>query len=269
MLVLRARAGYSRVMVLYLVLFFIFGSAVGSFLNVVSDRVTKGESVLGWSYCDHCRTTLTALDLVPVISFIGLGAKCRYCKRRISWQYPIVEAVTATLFALAFFVLASGTQLTIVNLFYWLFLISTMVVVAVVDFKYSLIPTTFVFSASAVALFYAYFLFTPNLFLEHVLAAFAAALFFLLIVILSRGRGMGQGDIVLAFLMGMVLGYWGGAVALFLSFLSGACVALLLIALGKKKFGQTVPFAPFLVFGFMVSLFWWQQIINWYLVMLY
>ena len=256
-------------MIAYLLIFFILGSAVGSFLNVVSDRVTKGEGILGRSYCDHCSTPLTALDLFPIISFIGLGAKCRFCKRKISWQYPIVEAITATFFSLAFFVLAAAGELTTVNLGYWLFLISTLIVVAVVDFKYSLIPTTFVYVASAVALFYAYFLFTPNVFLEHVLAAFAASLFFLLIVILSRGRGMGQGDIVLAFLMGMVLGYWGSAVALFLSFLSGACVALLLIALGKKKFGQTVPFAPFLVFGFMVSLFWWQQIINWYFGMLY
>ena len=256
-------------MILYLILFFILGSAVGSFLNVVSDRVTKGESILGWSYCDHCRTTLTALDLIPLISFIGLGARCRFCSRKISWQYPIVETVTGVLFVLAFFVLAGAGELTIINLGYWLFLISVMVVVAVVDFKYSLIPTTFVFLASLVALFYSYFSLAPNVFIEHILAAFATSLFFLLIVVISRGRGMGQGDIVLAFLMGMVLGYWGTAVALFLSFLTGACVALLLIALHKKKFGETVPFAPFLVFGFMVSGFWWQQIINWYFGMLY
>lgn len=260
---------YANLVIAYLFIFFILGSAVGSFLNVVADRVTKGESVLGRSYCDHCKTPLATFDLLPIISFVGLGARCRYCKSKISWQYPIVETVTATLFALAFFALANMGELSIINLGYWLFLISVMVVVALVDFKYSLIPTTFVFLASSVALFYAYFLFTPTVFLEHVLAAFATSLFFLLIVILSRGRGMGQGDIVLAFLMGMVLGYWGSAVALFLSFLSGACVALLLIGLRKKKFGQTVPFAPFLVFGFLVSLFWWQQIINWYFGMLY
>ena len=256
-------------MIVYLLIFFILGSAIGSFLNVVSDRVTKGEGILGRSYCDHCKIPLATFDLLPIISFAGLGARCRYCKRKISWQYPIVETGTVVLFSLAFFVLTSSGQLTIINLGYWLFLISVLVIVAVVDFKYSLIPTTFVFLASLVALFYAYFLYTPDVFLEHILAAFATSLFFLLIVVLSRGRGMGQGDIVLAFLIGMVLGYRGTAVALFLSFLTGAVVALILIALRKKKFGQTVPFAPFLVFGFLVSLFWWQQIINWYFGMLY
>ena len=257
-------------MFVYLLLFFILGSAVGSFLNVIADRSVKGEGlVLKRSYCDHCGTTLAALDLVPVISFIGLGARCRYCKRRISWQYPIVETAVAILFAMAFFVLAGRGDLTLLNLSYFLFLISVMVVVAVVDFKYYLIPTTFVYLASMLALFYTYFSVSGNMFVEHVLAAFGAALFFVLIIILSRGRGMGQGDIVLAFLMGMVLGYTGTLLALFLAFLSGAVVALTLVVAGKKKFGQTVPFAPFLVFGFMIALFYSQQIINWYFGVLY
>ncbi len=256
-------------MISYLFIAFIFGSCVGSFLNVVVDRMVRGESILGWSYCDHCATTLSALDLVPIISFIGLGARCRRCGKKISWQYPIVETITAILFTLALYVLTAGNLLSIPLLTYWYFLIAIAIIVAVVDFKYSLIPTTFVFFASLVALFYSFFSYYPALFVEHVTSAFGASILFLVIVVLTKGRGMGSGDIVLGFLMGMVLGLRGTFLALFVAFFSGAVIALLLVALGKKKFGQTVPFAPFLVFGLIVGLFWTNEIIGWYLGMLY
>ena len=142
-------------------------------------------------------------------------------------------------------------------------------VIAIVDFKYSLIPTTFAFFGSFVALFYNYFFMSSPIFVDSVLAAFAGAFAFAVIIILTRGRGMGQGDIVLAFMMGMVLGLRSLLIALFLSFLGGAVVALVLVALRRKKFGQTIPFAPFLVLGFLVALFWGEQILNWYLGVLY
>lgn len=256
-------------MAFYLILSFIIGSAVGSFLNVLMDRIISGGTILGRSYCDHCKSPLSPFDLVPIISFIGLGAKCRYCKKRISWQYPIVEAICAFLFALAFYVLSQAGILSFAYLIFWFFLISILIIVAVIDFKFSLIPTTFVFFASLVALIFIYITRTPANFIENVLAAFASALFFLLIVVLTRGRGMGQGDIVLAFLMGIVLGFAGTFAALFLGFTSGAAVAIFLLLTGRKKLGQTVPFAPFLVFGFLTSLFWGKQLIDFYFGMLY
>ena len=256
-------------MFFWLAIIFILGSAVGSFLNVVIDRTTRGETIGGRSYCDHCRATLSSLDLIPIISFITLGAKCRYCKKPLSWQYPAVETVTAILFTLAFFNLVSSGSLTLVTLLYFFVLISTAVVVAVVDLKFYLIPTTFVYGASLIALVYNYFYLDSPIFIEHVLAAFAVALLFLLIVLITRGKGMGQGDIVLVFLIGMVLGYGGTFAAMFLAFLLGAIVSIFLIVFGRKKFGQTIPFAPFLIGGFLVSLFWQNEIINWYLAMLY
>ena len=245
------------------------GSAVGSFLNVVIDRTTRGETILGRSYCDHCKATLGTFDLVPIVSFAALGAKCRFCKKPLSWQYPLVEMATAVLFSVAFWRLASLGSLNAVNLAFYLLVICVSIVVAAVDWKFSLIPTTFVFAASIVALFYNYFLLSSPLFIEHIAAAFGAAVFFLLIVIVTRGRGMGQGDVVLAFLMGIVLGLQGIAVAMFLAFFLGAAVSVLLIIFGKRKFGQTVPFAPFLVLGFLLALFWAEPMIRWYLQMLY
>lgn len=255
-------------MIFLILLLFILGTAVGSFINVVVDRTTAGVSFLGLSrsYCDHCRATLSTVDLIPIVSFVTLGARCRFCKKPISWQYPIVEAITGVLFVVAFLSLANASQLSLINLFYFLFLIGILIVVAVVDFKYSLIPTTFVYVAALFSLVYNYFLLPSAIFINHVLSAFAAAVFFLLIVLATRGRGMGEGDIIFAFLIGMVLGFEKTLVSLMLSFLIGALVALLMVAVGRKKFGETVPFAPFLALGLLISLFWGEQVISWYLM---
>lgn len=260
---------YSGVMILYLILFFILGSAIGSFLNVVIDRTMRRESILGRSYCEHCKATLKTLDLVPIVSFVTLGARCRYCKKPLSWQYPAVETATAVLFTLAFWILVSHGNFSVLALFFWFLIVSVLVVVTVVDLKFSLIPTTFVYALSLVALFYAYFVYPSPVFIDHVLAAFGAAAFFLLIVLVTFGRGMGQGDIVLAFLIGVVLGVKLTIFSLFLAFLVGALVSLVLIALGKKKFGNTVPFGPFLVLGFFVALFWGELLLQGYLKVLY
>jgi len=254
-------------MFFWIFVFFVFGSAVGSFLNVVIDRTTRGESILGRSYCDYCKATLRTFDLVPIISFVALGARCRYCKKFLSWQYPLVETITALLFVSAFLVLTLSGQLSITTLLYYFFLASILLVVAVVDLKFSLIPTTLVFFASLISLFYNYFFFSSGLFVEHVLAAFAAAIFFLIIVLITYGRGMGEGDIILGFLIGMVLGIKGAILAIFAAFLVGAFISLFLIIVGKKHFGQTIPFAPFLTLGLIISLFWADKIIEWYLML--
>ena len=210
---------------------------------------------------------MAAVDLVPIVSFIALGSRCRYCKKPLSWQYPIVETATGLLFVLSFLILTVSGQLTVTTLLYYFFLISILIVVAVVDFKFSLVPTTLVFSASLLALFYNYFFLTSGQFVQSVAAAFGAAIFFLIIVLLTRGRGMGEGYVVLGFLIGMVLGLKESILAIFLAFLIGAIISVFLITLGKKHFGQTIPFAPFLSLGFLISLFWAKEIINWYLML--
>lgn len=267
MLVLRTAVSYSRVVILYLVLFFILGTAVGSFLNVVIDRTTRGQSILGRSYCDYCKATLKTLDLIPVVSFVGLGARCRYCKKPISWQYPIVEVLAGVTFALSFLTLTAAGQVGILALLYYFFVGSIMIVVSAIDLKYSLIPTSFVYSGSLIALFYNYFSLPSAEFVTYVLAAFGASFFFLIIFLITWGKGMGFGDLVLAFFMGMVLGASSVTLAIFLAFASGAAVSLFLIISGKKRMGQTVPFGPFLVLGFFWALFWGKAIINWYLML--
>src|SRR3989338_7846665 len=255
-------------MFFWLLVIFIIGTAVGSFLNVVIDRTIRRETILGRSYCDHCKATLSSIDLIPVVSFVGLGARCRYCRRPISWQYPAVEAVTGGLFVLSFYALSVNNPFEITKFLLYLFLVSVLVVVATVDVKFSLIPTSLVFLASFVSLFYNYFFLRSDLFVEHVFAAFGAGIFFLAIVLLTRGRGMGEGDVILGFLIGMVLGFLEMILAVFLAFSLGAIVAIILLFLGKKRFGQTIPFGPFLVCGFLLSLFWGRELIALYLSIL-
>lgn len=252
-------------MVLTYLIFFILGSAIGSFLNVVIDRVPAGKTILGRSYCDRCRRTLSAFDLIPILSFFILGGRCRKCKKPISRQYPIIEGLTGFLFVVVFWKAAAGGNFNLIPLLFMLFISSIMIIVSVVDFKFSLIPTSMVFAASFVALFFDYFFKTSQEFSSFVIGAFCLAAFFGLIVFLTRGKGMGEGDIILAFLIGMVLGIRDGMLAVFLAFLTGATMAILLILFGRKRFGQTIPFAPFLVLGFFTSFLFASPIIDYYL----
>lgn len=254
-------------MVLFYILFFILGSAVGSFLNVVCDRMPGGKSILGRSFCDHCGRRLDTFDLVPIVSFFAVGRRCRVCKKPISWQYPIVETLTGMLFLLSFWKLSGVGTLGVLTLLYLFFICSIGIIVAVYDFKSSLIPTSFVFLASLAALFFNYFYLDSGEFVGRVVAAFAAALFFGFIVLATRARGMGQGDAILAFLIGMVLGINESVLAIFLAFLSGALFAVFLLIVGKKRLGQTIPFGPFLILGFFISLFFANPIINFYLML--
>ena len=253
-------------MVLFLIFFFILGSAIGSFLNVVIDRTIRRETLLGRSYCDNCHATLKTVDLIPIFSFVGLGGRCRVCKKPVSWQYPIVEAIAGILFIISFLVLSAADNLTIASLLLNFFLVSVLIIVAVVDIKFSLIPTSFVYLASLVTLFYNFIFLSRDAFVQNVGTAFAAAFFFGLIVLVTRGKGMGTGDITLAFLMGLVLGFGQMVLAVFLAFFFGAVVSVFLIILGKKHFGQTIPFAPFLVLGFLIALFWGGPLLEWYLM---
>ncbi len=246
-------------------LFFILGTIVGSFLNVFVDKILNGRSLLGRSHCDYCKKTLSPWDLVPVASYVVLGGRCRHCKRRISLQYPIVELLSGMVFALVFFFQVQGTPFDGLNVLYLLAISAVMLVVAIVDFKYYLIPTTLVFGASLLALFYNFFTFGPDIFSQHVFAAFTAAAFFGAIVLVTRGKGMGSGDIVLAFLIGMTLGFAQMVLAIFLAFVIGAAVAIILIIFGRKKFKQAMAFGPFMVLGFYISLWFYQPLTSWYL----
>jgi leader peptidase (prepilin peptidase)/N-methyltransferase len=251
-----------------LILIFIFGLIIGSFLNCVIWRLYKEESfVSGKSYCPHCRHSLGFWDLFPVLSYLFLRGKCRYCKGIISFQYPLIELITAILFSSVFIYLGSIISL---GLFFWLTIISFLIVIFVFDLKYFIIPDEVIYPAiflSIIWLLYSFFTGTISSH-EMILSIFSslgAALFFFLIWFFSKGTAMGFGDVKLALLIGLLLGFPNTIVALFLGFLLGAIIGSVMILLKKKGLKSEVPFAPFLVVGIIISFFFGNNIVSWYL----
>ncbi len=246
---------------MFLFLLFVFGLCVGSFLLVLADRIPRGEPIfLGRSQCDSCRKTLSYRDLVPFFSFIALNGKCRYCKKPLSLYYPMVELLTGILFVITYLMVAKES-IKYGEFAFFLFIVSVLIVIFFTDLKYGLIPFVVIFPAIILSFLYV-ILNTQYAIPNRLLSALGAAGFFLAIFLITRGRGMGFGDVVLAFFMGVLLGFPGIVVALYVAFLTGTIVSLILILGGKKKFfGSTIPFGPFLILGTFISLFWGEMIV--------
>lgn len=245
---------------------FLFGLAVGSFLNCVIYRLETGKNFLkGRSHCPDCQHKLGFRDLIPVLSFIILKGKCRYCQKNISWQYPAVELATAITFVLT--ILLNDTM-GLLGSFYFLAMASFLIVIFVYDLKHYIIPDKVIYPAILIALVYDFWKSDFLLLIfgksDFLLSALAAAGFFLAIVLVSRGRWMGIGDIKLGFLMGLILGFPNILLALFLAFFIGAIIGIGLIFASKKSLKSEVPFGPFLVVGTFIALFWGKAIVEWY-----
>ena len=254
---------------------FLFGLAVGSFLNAFIYRMKQGKSVLrGRSYCPHCKHALAWYDLVPLLSFVLLQGRCRHCKAKISLQYPLVEFATGVLFVLVFSLivenLISLSFPQILELLYLWTIVSLLVVVFVYDLKHFLIPDKVLYPAILVVGIW--YLVSSTVgwipvyqILNTIYSAVGAAGFFLAIHLLSKGRAMGFGDVKLAFFMGLFLSWPNIFVAMSLAFAAGTIVGLALISLKKKTMRSEVPFGPFLLFGTLVAFFWGETLMDWYL----
>lgn len=251
-----------------LVLFFILGLSIGSFLNVLADRIPKNKSIGGRSSCDNCKRTLSWRDLIPLLSFLLLRGRCRYCKARISVQYPLVELSTGILFSLVFLtksqLILSGDFVQVFNLFFYLYLISSLIVIFLIDLRHKLIPDIIIVPLSLVGLLWLV-LINPSQTAQNVAAGLGVVAFFLLIFIVTKGKGLGLGDVKFSFLMGLILGVSGTIVALYLAFLTGGAIGLILILWKKKNLKTALPFGPFLVSGFLISLFFSSPIIVFFL----
>lgn len=247
---------------------FAFGSVIGSFLNAVLWRLRTRESfIFGRSYCPHCRHELAAVDLVPIFSYLFLGGSCRYCRKAISPAYLAVETVMGVLFLLAALrlepVAADLYGRLLPRLLLDWYLIAVLVLVFVYDLRYMLILPSVTLPAAAVA-------FLGNLALGYgwwslLLGVLIAAGFFYLQLVLSRGRWIGGGDVYLGVLLGAALGWNLTLLTLFLAYVSGACLGVLLIVSKRKTLKSQVPFGTFLAGAAIVSLLYGDGIISWYL----
>ena len=243
-------------MLIFYFFIFIFGLIVGSFLNVVIVRLKTKQSILKKpSHCVFCKKKLTWLELIPIFSFIIQEGKCGHCGKQISFQYPLVELFTGLIFLLIFIYSAQGGQAI------FIYLISCfLIVLFVYDLKHYLVPDKIIYPAIIIAFLY-------RLFgdFNYFLAALVGGGFFLIIVLISKGKWMGLGDAKIGFLMGLLLGLNYLFVALFLAFFVGAIVSIILLILKKKTLKSEIPFAPFLIGATFITLFWGEILINWYL----
>lgn len=228
----------------------------------------------GRSFCPHCHRQISWFDLIPVISFFILRGRCRYCRKKISWQYPFVELATGLLFVLIFnFQLPIASFYQFIGLIYLLAVSCFLVVIFVYDLKHYLIPDKVIFPAIAAVFTYRIFEFFSNKpngdlnFQFLVFPFFAAVLassFFLVIFLVSRGKWIGFGDVKLAFFLGLFLNWPNILAGLFFSFFLGALTGTFLIILRKKNLKSEVPFAPFLVIGTLLSFFAGEAFMDWY-----
>lgn len=242
----------------YTILVFIVGLVFGSFFNVVGLRVPMKESIVRPpSHCTNCHRQLTAIDLVPVLSYVCLGGKCRSCGQTISWIYPMMELLTGGLFAICYWQFGFSKELIVALLF-----ISLLVIVVVSDMAYMLIP-------DKVLLF-----FLPLLFLGRVISPLtpwwdnivgAIVGFGILygIAVVSRG-GMGGGDIKLFFLLGLVLGTINTLLTLFIAAVIGMFVGIVLLQVRQQGRKTPIPFGPSIALAAVIVYFYGQVIIDWY-----
>lgn len=264
-----------------LIFIFIFGLALGSFLNVVIFRLRSDEQwTRGRSHCVSCKTSLTVADLVPLASFVILKGKCRYCATSLSWQYPVVELVSGILCALAYLALLSsyglpslmvslqsGMVFPLLLLVRNIFFICILLVIFVTDLRWYAIYDGVVLLGAAVALAFNVMMppfFSPQYILPawmNLLAATALPVaFFGLQYAVSSGRWIGSGDILLGALMGLMLGFPQVIAALFIAYCLGALYGIALYATGKNIRGVEVQFGTFLTGATMLMIIFGDKI---------
>ena len=231
------------------IMIFILGIVIGSFLNVCIYRLPLSKSIAtSPSACPACGARLRVHDLIPIFSYLLLGGKCRYCKTRISAQYPLIEALSGILYLLLYIRFGFDWVLLV-----YMALVSLLIVISMIDFKHMEIPNGLVIAGLAVgAAQLAASLFTPyfDVWHSYVIGFFAGGLPLLLIALFCtyvlKKDAMGGGDIKLMAFAGLIIGWKLTLTAYLIGIVTGAIAGILLLAIGKKQRGDAIPFGPFL-----------------------
>src|SRR3989338_8908911 len=237
---------------------FIFGLIVGSFLNALIWRLYSGDSIFEKSSkCPRCGHKLSWPDLVPVVSFFALRGQCRYCKKPISWQYPLVELATAFAFVLIY------GRLSIIDyrlLFQFVF-VSFLIIIFAYYFKHYLILDKVVFPAAVLALVYQIWQHNVS---DAIYGALILSGFFAVLYFISRGRWIGAGDVKLGIFLGFLIPFPETLALFFMAYFLGAGISILLVLLKNKKFSDKVPFGTFLTCAAFFAMLKGEEIISWY-----
>ncbi|MGD8351938.1 MAG: prepilin peptidase [Nitrospirota bacterium] len=245
----------------------VFGLAVGSFLNVVIWRVPRGKSIVSpSSRCPSCGAAIRPLDNIPVLSYLLLRGRCRYCGAGISARYPFVEALNAVLWAVMYWRFGMGWHLPV-----YLALASAFVAVVFIDLDFQIIPDSITLPGIPIALLAGMFL-LPDPVARAIPLGWQASLagaalgfgLFWVVAVLSRG-GMGGGDIKFMAVAGAATGWKGVLMTTFLGSLAGSVIGVFLMIVKGRGRKAKIPFGPFLVLGALLTLLFGQEIMRWYL----
>lgn len=261
---------------LVIVFLFSFGLVVGSFLNVLIYRMTMGEDwVRGRSRCDHCHKQIAWYDNIPLLSYLLLRGQCRHCHQKIAVQHLALELMTGFLFVwwyaigFAFFKLTTVPQQVIQPAF-WLIVGILLLIIFMADWLYQIIPDFANIGLGLLALGYRVYLTSTGVMrFEDLMGSVAVGLglmgFLGFLWWITKGKGMGFGDVKFALVMGLLLGWPRGMIAMFLAFILGAMVGVILLLVKIKKLKERIAFGPFLVLGTAIALVWGNQLFAWYL----
>jgi leader peptidase (prepilin peptidase)/N-methyltransferase len=244
--------------VFFAIFVFLFGLLIGSFLNVCIYRIPKKQSIVfGRSHCTVCSKEIKDYDLIPVLSFIILGGKCRNCKAKISIKYPLVELLNAVLYLTLFIFFGFS-----IDFFLYCALTSILIIISFIDYENKIIPNILVLIILVIGIF-SFFFSHQLLWYDRIIGIFAASLPLLLAGIISKG-GMGGGDIKLMAVCGLIFGWKLILISLFLGCVFGTIYGFVSRFKNGSFLKAYIPFGPFLSAAMVFSIFWGNLLIHWY-----
>jgi leader peptidase (prepilin peptidase)/N-methyltransferase len=246
--------------IIYYTYLFVVGLLLGSFYNVVGLRIPQHQSIITpRSHCSICKRILTSLELIPVVSYILLKGKCKTCGTKVSPIYLIMEFLTGALF-LASALLLGWTPEILVGLAF----VSLLVIITVSDLAYMLIPDKILLFFLPLLIFLRIFI-PMDPWWDPIAGAFTGFGLLFLIALITKGNGMGFGDVKLYFLIGIVLGLHHVLLSFFLASLLGSVIGGLGLLIGVVKRKQPIPFGPFIAVSAIISYYFGENIVEWYI----
>lgn len=246
------------------ILISLYGLLIGSFLNVCIYRIPREESIVfPSSHCPTCGTSLKWHDLVPVFSYLVLRGNCRYCGEKISPQYPIVELLNSLIYTLTYWKFGLSF-----SFLYYAVIFSILIVIAFIDLNEMIIPDILIILILTVTVLYRlllFLLYSKSFDLLNSIGGLVLSSFlFILIILISKG-GMGGGDVTLIGSLGFILGIKKILLTIFSAFIFGAIISIILLVTKIREKKDPIPFGPFIILGFFITVFWGDELINWYL----
>jgi prepilin signal peptidase PulO-like enzyme (type II secretory pathway) len=264
-------------MIIPAIFLFIIGTFFGSFLSVVNYRIHKNKKGIlkGRSECPHCHKRLKFRDLIPIYSYLRTAGKCRICKKKIDINYLFIELATGGIFA-AFYILhpfftyefrelaCNFNSMVFFNYAFFVVVSLFLISIFFYDLKYLKIPE--IFTLPTIALIFIVGLFIPEPGLYNMLIGGAiGGLFFGFQVWISNEKWLGKGDVQIGILMGLLLGWKLLIVSIFITYIIGSIISVILLSTKKLGLKSKIPFAPFMIIGTFITIFFGDYLLNLYL----